>query len=108
MVGVLSTYLVIAGGIGAAAQLGRGVARGMFRLFQRDPRGALAEVAGGLAAPAVTAAQQMFALGQEVAHSAVSLMVGNREAPESEDVPSAPRFRSRRHRIPATTAHGAA
>ncbi len=108
MIGVLSTYLAVAGGIAAGAQVGRGITRGAFRLLQGDPRGALAEAAGGLAAPALTAANQLYLLGQEVCLSAVVLAVGVSKEDGLGDSPWEPPVPNHRHRVPAAAGNGAA
>ncbi len=87
MIGLLTAYLAVVGGVAAGAQVGRGITRGVSRLLHGDPRGALAEVAGGLAAPAVTAAHQLALLGQEVCSSAVELAVGNGKEEGPADSP---------------------
>ncbi len=108
MIGVLSTYVAVAGGIAAGAQVGRGITRGVFRLLQGDPRGALAEAAGGLAAPALTAANQLYLLGQEVCLSAVVLAVGRCQEEGSAPGPWVAPAPSHRQRVPAATGNGAA
>ncbi len=110
MIDVLVKYLVVAGAIAGAAQVGRGVTRGLSRVFRGDPRGALAEVAGGLAAPAVTAANQVVLLGQEICYSAIELTIGvGKEGglADSPWVPPAP-FHRRGVTAPAATGTGAA
>ncbi len=108
MIGVLTTYLAVAGGIAAGAQVGRGITRGVFRLLHGDPRGALAEAAGGLAAPAVTAANQLYLLGQEVCLSAVVLAVGGCQEGDPASGPWVPPVPSLRQRVPAATGNGTA
>ncbi len=87
--------------------MGRGITRGAFRLLQGDPRGALAEAAGGLAAPALTAANQLYLLGQEVCLSAVVLAVGGCQEGDPADGPWVPPVRSHHQRVPAATDNGA-
>ncbi len=53
MFGLLTMHLAAVAGAAAAVQVTRGVVRGAGRLARGEPRGALAEVGGGLAAPAV-------------------------------------------------------
>ncbi len=108
MIGVLTTYLAVAGGIAAGTQVGRGITRGVLRLLHGDPRGALAEAAGGLAAPVVTAANQLYLLGQEVCLSAVVLAVGRCQEEGSAHGPWVPPVLSRHQRVPAATGNGAA
>jgi hypothetical protein len=105
MLGVLANYLMVAGGVAAGAQVARGVTRGVSRLLHGDPRGALVEVAGGLAAPALTAAGQLFCLGQEVAESAIELAIGKEHG--SEDSAWVLPILLHRHREPAATGNGA-
>ncbi len=108
MIGALSIYVAVAGGIAAGAQVGRGVTRGLFRLLHGDPRGALAEAAGGLAAPAVTAAHQLYLLGQEVCLSAAVLAVGRGQEGDPADGPWEAPAPPHRQRVPAATGNGAA
>src|SRR5262245_34159721 len=52
MTQLLVGYLAVAGTLSAGLQVARGVVRGTGCLLAGDPRGALAQVAGGLLAPA--------------------------------------------------------
>jgi hypothetical protein len=106
MFGLLTSYLMVAGGVAAGAQVARGVAHGVSQLLHGDPRGALVEVAGGLVAPALTAAGQLFCLGQEVAGSAIELTLGKKYGPE--DSAWVLPILLHRHREPAATGNGAA
>ncbi len=108
MIGVLTTYLAVAGGIAAGAQVGRGITRGVLRLLHGDPRGALAEAAGGLAAPALTAANQLYLLGQEVCLSAIELAVGRCQEVGSANGPWVPPARSPHRGRTAAPVDGAA
>ena len=54
MLNLLAAYMVIVGGATAGLQAARGVVRGVGKLVEGEPRKALAEVAGGLAAPFVS------------------------------------------------------
>ncbi len=110
MFGVLAKYLAVAGAIAGAAQVGRGVTRGATRLLHGDPRGALAEVAGGLAAPAVAAASQVVLLGQEVCCSVIELTMGVSKEDGLADSPWVPPTPSHRRGVtaPAGTSNGAA
>jgi hypothetical protein len=63
---VFSLYLAVLGGVTAGTQVARGAVRGVGRLAQGDPRGAAAEVIGGLAAPVVSAVRQLEQLGVDV------------------------------------------
>jgi hypothetical protein len=69
MLQFVGAYLAVAGGV----QVARGAVRGAGRLAKGDGRGALVEVAGGLAAPVVSAAHQLSRLGSEVCQSATTL-----------------------------------
>ena len=74
MLQLLGAYLAVAGGVSAGAQVARGAVRGAGRLARGDGRGALVEVAGGLAAPVVSAVHQLSRLGAEVCQSATTLL----------------------------------
>ena len=50
---ILTGYFLSAGGLTAGLRVVRGAVRGAGRALAGDPRGALAEAAGGLVAPAV-------------------------------------------------------
>ena len=58
---------------GRGAQVARGLVGGAARLARGDTRGALAEAAGGLAAPVVSAVHQFSLLGADVYQAATSL-----------------------------------
>jgi hypothetical protein len=73
MLQLLGAYLAVAGGVSAGAQVARVAVRGAGRLARGDTRGALAEVAGGLTAPVVSAVHQLSRLGAEVCQSATAL-----------------------------------
>ncbi len=107
MFGVLVKYLAVAGAVAGAAQVGRGVARGLSRVIRGDPRGALAEVAGGLAVPVVTAVSQVVLLGQEVCCSVTELAVGFSKADDLPDRPWVAPVPPHPHRVPAGTGNGA-
>jgi hypothetical protein len=107
MMGFMATYLAVAGSTAAGAQVARGAIRGVTRLAKGDARGALIEVAGGLAAPVVTAAHQLTELGNEVGRSATTLTAELRERRKGRE-PSMTRIPVRHRRVPAPTAKGAA
>jgi hypothetical protein len=73
MFGMLTAYLLVVGGATAGVQAARGVVRGVGKLVQGEPREALAEVAGGLAAPVVSLVHQAAQLGGEVCLVAAAL-----------------------------------
>jgi hypothetical protein len=58
-------YFVVTGTVAAALQAARGLVRGCAKLLQGDGRGAVAEVAGGLVAPACRAANEAGKLAQD-------------------------------------------
>ena len=62
----LAGYLAITGAISAGLQVARGVVRGVGRLIEGDPRGAVVEVAGGLVAPVRTVYNEACKLGADV------------------------------------------
>jgi hypothetical protein len=102
MLQLLGAYLAVAGGVSAGAQVARGAVRGAGRLAWGDGRGALAEVAGGLAAPVVSAVHQLSRLGSEVCQSATALTAEARHKLGPGRSPE-PRGSARRRR-PAATA----
>jgi hypothetical protein len=74
---VFSLYLAVLGGVTAGTQVARGAVRGVSRLAQGDPRGAAAEVIGGLVAPVVSAVRQLEQLGVDVCVSVAVLTAGS-------------------------------
>jgi hypothetical protein len=108
MFGLVTSYLAVAGGIAAGAQVARGAVRGAGRLAQGDARAALAEVAGGLAAPLVAASHQLHQLGGDVVRSAEALSDGLRQRSRPSATPAVPRVRSRRRAPAAAVANGVA
>jgi len=66
MLNFLAAYLAVVGGATAGLQAARGVVRGLGKLIEGEPRQALAEVAGGLAAPFLSLVHQATQLGAEV------------------------------------------
>jgi len=66
MFGMIAAYMVIVGGATAGLEVARGMVRGVGKLIEGEPRQALAEVAGGLAAPFLSLVHQATQLGAEV------------------------------------------
>jgi hypothetical protein len=87
MLHAFSLYLAVIGGVTAGTQVARGAVRGVGRLAQGNPRGAAAEVIGGLVAPVVSAVRQFEQLGVDVCVSVAALTAGR---PERADGPGAP------------------
>jgi hypothetical protein len=56
-------YLVVTGGVSAGLQVTRGLVRASGRLLQGEPRAALGEALGGLAAPALRVYTEAVRLG---------------------------------------------
>jgi hypothetical protein len=73
MLQLFGAYLAVVGGVAAGAQVARGAVRGAARLAHGDGRGALVEVAGGLAAPVFSAVHELSRLAVEVCLSATAL-----------------------------------
>ena len=106
MIHLFSLYLAVVGGVTAGTQVARGAVRGVGRLAQGDPRGAAAEVIGGLVAPVVSAVHQFQQLGVDVCVSVAVLTSGR---PEDTDEPAAHSpSGERRQRASAVAANGAA
>jgi hypothetical protein len=106
MLHVFSLYLAVVGGVTASTQVARGAVRGAGRLAQGNPRGAAAEVIGGLVAPVVSAVHQFQQLGVDVCVSVAVLTAGR---PEETDEPAAHSpSGERRQRASAMAANGAA
>ena len=63
---VFVAYLVVAGGVTAGIQVGRGVVRGAGKLIDGEPKAALREVGAGLVAPVRSACDQVRSLGDDV------------------------------------------
>ena len=109
MIQVIGCYLAATGGVAAGAQVLRGAVRGTARLVRGDPRGALVEVAGGLAAPVFSAVHQLSRLGREVCESATALTAEARQKFRPATAPSAPHVPRRRGRkSPVPTVNGVA
>jgi hypothetical protein len=66
-------YFMVAGGLAAGLQAARGVVRGCSKLVQGDARGAVAEVAGGLIAPAGRVFHEAGRLGLDVLACAAAI-----------------------------------
>jgi hypothetical protein len=92
-VGIVTTYLAVAGGISAGAQATRGLVRAAARLAGDDVRGAMAEAVGGLTAPVASACAQVRLLGTEVRHAARPLLPGG-VRPAASSRPPAPQRRA--------------
>ena len=73
----LGAYALGAGAISSAAMIARGGVRAIGSICHRDVRGATLELLGGMAAPAVSAAHQLAALGCEIVACAVSISAGS-------------------------------
>jgi hypothetical protein len=108
MLHVIGIYLAVVGGAAAGAQVARGAVRGAGRLVRGDPRGALTEVAGGLAAPVVSAVHQFSRLGSGVCQSAAALNAEVRHMTTRPDAAPPANSPRQRKRGPATAASGAA
>ncbi len=59
-------YLVVTGGVSAGLQVTRGLVRATGQLLQGQPRAALGEALGGLAAPALRVYTEAVRLGGDV------------------------------------------
>jgi hypothetical protein len=70
---ILAAYLMVAGGISAGLQVTRGAVRGTGRLLAGDPKGALAEMTGGLLAPAAQVYREVGKLTIDVIVAAQAL-----------------------------------
>jgi hypothetical protein len=112
MLNVFGLYLAVAGGVAAGAQVARGAVRGASRLVRGDPRGAAVEVAGGVAAPVVSAVHQLSRLGGDVCQAVASLTAEVRAKARPGGAPVPPTSPPRRRRSPAAAptvpANGAA
>jgi hypothetical protein len=86
----LMTYIAVAGSAVAGAQVARGAVRGVRRLAQGDPRGAVTQFAGGLLAPARSACHEVLRLGAEALAAAAAIAGGDALA---EPEPDTPRYR---------------
>jgi hypothetical protein len=76
---ILAAYLMVAGGISAGLQVTRGAVRGTGRLLAGDPKGALAEVTGGLLAPAATVYREVGKLTLDVISATQAITGGSDE-----------------------------
>jgi hypothetical protein len=83
----VGAYALGAGALSSAAMIARGAVRSFGILCHGDPRGAALEMLGGLAAPAVGAANQLAALGVEIVGVAMSISVGS-PSPGDTSVPA--------------------
>src|SRR5436190_12284100 len=71
---LFAAYALVVGGFTAGVQIARGVVRGAGKLIEGEPRAALTEVVGGLAAPVAAAISQVCKLGEDVCHAAGALV----------------------------------
>ena len=79
---ILTGYFLSAGGLSAGLRVTRGLVRSAGRALAGDPRGALAEAAGGLIAPAVQVYREASLLIADALEAAQALTDGGeREAP---------------------------
>ncbi len=72
-------YLVVTGGVSAGLQVTRGLVRATGQLLQGQPRAALGEALGGLAAPALRVYTEAARLGSDVWDAAWGLTVDGNE-----------------------------
>src|ERR1700729_1566082 len=86
--GFFAVYLLAVGGGHPGAQVARGVVRGAGKLIDGEPRAALAEVAGGVVAPLVSAVSQFSKLGEEICETAIDLALGGKD--ERGETPAQP------------------
>jgi hypothetical protein len=103
MLHVLGAYLAVAGGAAAGAQMACGAVRGAAQLVHGDAR----EVAGGIAAPVLSAVRQVTQLGVDVCRCATALTAEVRAKTGPAGAPAEPRVPTRRRRMPAVAANGA-
>jgi hypothetical protein len=97
-----------ASGPGGGVELAEySAAHGAARLATGDTKGALAEAAGGLAAPVASAARQLAGLAADVRRAAAALSP-RRGSAESAATTAGPNGLPRRRRSPAAAAHSAA
>jgi hypothetical protein len=87
---LVACYLVVVGSFTATAQALRGVVRGAGKLIEGKPREAVAEVAGGLLAPARSVYNQACCLGEDVFRVAATLSFAEDE-PEGLPEPATQR-----------------
>jgi len=92
---LITFYLAVVGTFTASTQAMRGVVRGVGKLIEGQPREALGEVAGGLAAPLKTAFNQVCHLGEDICRTARVLTLEEENEPEALPEPAV-------HRRPAT------
>ena len=79
---ILTGYFLSAGGLTAGLRVTRGLVRGTGRALAGDPRGALAEAAGGLIAPAAQVSREARLLVADALEAAEALTDGgDQEAP---------------------------
>ena len=79
---ILTGYFLSAGGLTAGLRVTRGLVRSAGRALAGDPRGALAEAAGGLVAPAVQVYREAGLLIADALEAAEALTDGaDQEAP---------------------------
>ena len=81
-------YLMVVGGVSAGLQVTRGVVRGAGRLLGGDARGALAEVAGGVAAPVRTVCHEACKLAADVFIAATAISGGGPAPVASPQAPA--------------------
>jgi hypothetical protein len=78
---ILTGYFLSAGGLSAGLRVTRGLVRGTGRALAGDPRGALAEAAGGLIAPAVQVYREAGLLIADALSAAGGLLAGEVQSP---------------------------
>jgi hypothetical protein len=76
---VFAVYLAVTGGLSAGMQVSRGLVRAAERLFEGEPRAALAEAVGGVLAPAQRVVGEAICLGLD-AWAAAQALTGSGEA----------------------------
>ena len=78
---ILTGYFLSAGGLSAGLRVTRGLVRSTGRALAGDPRGALAEAAGGLVAPAVQVYREAGLLIADALSAAGGLLAGEVQSP---------------------------
>ena len=101
---ILTGYLLVTGGLTAGLRVVRGVARGAGRALAGDARGALAEAAGGLIAPAAQVCREARLLTADALEAAEALAYGaEQEAPAAFTTQNA--WAGGRHGVPRRPWH---
>jgi hypothetical protein len=95
---ILTGYFLIAGGLTAGLRAARGVVRGTGRALAGDPRGALAEAAGGLIAPAAQVYREARLLVADALEAAEALSDGGGQESPAAFIPAGAWAR-RRHGV---------